>query len=89
VNTAYTLYLVLLLLDLCALVGILIGHRDCPTKVATLQASAAYGMSYELADAHVEDIRAPIWKLTAVTFTGAAILLRAKAAYRRTDFVLM
>jgi hypothetical protein len=46
------------------------------------------GMSYELADAHVEDTRAAIWKLTRATFTGAAILLREKAAYRDTSFAL-
>ena len=44
------------------------------------------GMSYELADARVEDMRAEVWKLTKVTFTGAAILLRDKAAYRATSF---
>ncbi len=44
------------------------------------------GMSYELADAHVEDMRAEQWRLTKVTFTGAAILLKAKAAYRATSF---
>ena len=44
------------------------------------------GMSYELADARVEDMRAEIWRLTRVTFTGAAILLREKAAYRETSF---
>jgi hypothetical protein len=43
-------------------------------------------MSYELADARVEDLHAEIWKLTRVTFTGAAILLREKAAYRATSF---
>jgi len=46
------------------------------------------GMSYELADAHVEDMHAAIWKLTRATFTGAAILLREKAAYRDTSFSL-
>lgn len=44
------------------------------------------GMSYELADAHVENMRAEIWRLTKATFTGAAILLRSKAAYRNTSF---
>lgn len=48
----------------------------------------AMGMSWELADAHVEDMRAEIWKLTRATFTGAAILLREKAAYRDTRFEL-
>jgi hypothetical protein len=44
------------------------------------------GMSYELADAHVADMRAQVWTLTRATFTGAAILLREKAAYRSTSF---
>jgi hypothetical protein len=51
-----------------------------------IQATGALGMSYELADAHVEDMRAQIWTLTRATFTGAAILLREKAAYRSTTF---
>ncbi|MGB6973959.1 MAG: hypothetical protein WBD67_04670 [Terracidiphilus sp.] len=62
--------------------------RDFPEVAAAIQAQApqAMGMSYELADARVEDMRAEIWKLTRVTFTGAAILLREKAAYRATSF---
>ena len=46
------------------------------------------GMSYELADAHVTDVRATIWTLNRATFTGAAILLKNKAAYRNTSFEL-
>jgi len=41
-------------------------------------------MSYEIADARVADMNAKIWTLTQVTFTGAAILRRDKAAYRDT-----
>jgi hypothetical protein len=48
----------------------------------------AMGMSWELADAHVADMGAEIWTLTRATFTGAAILLREKAAYRNTSFEL-
>jgi hypothetical protein len=44
----------------------------------------ALGMSYEIADAQVADIRASTWTLTRVTFTGAAILRTDKAAYRGT-----
>ena len=51
-----------------------------------VQEDGALGMSYELADAHVADMRASIWTLTRATFTGAAILLREKAAYRSTSF---
>ncbi len=62
--------------------------RDFPEVAKAIQAHApkALGMSYELADARVEDMRADIWKLTRVTFTGAAVLLRDKAAYRETSF---
>ncbi len=69
--------------------------RDFPEmeqKVGGVDAAAGgkgqMGMSYELADAHVADMRAPIWTLTRATFTGAAILLRDKAAYRGTSFRL-
>jgi hypothetical protein len=54
----------------------------------TIRASNAMGMSYELADAHVADMRSTVWTLTRATFTGAAILLRNKAAYTRTSFRL-
>ena len=50
------------------------------------QVSRLMGMSYELADAHVADMGATVWTLTRATFTGAAILLREKAAYRGTSF---
>jgi hypothetical protein len=62
--------------------------RDFPDAAKAIQAHApeALGMSYELADARVEDMRSDIWKLTRITFTGAAILLREKAAYKETSF---
>lgn len=62
--------------------------RDFPEVAQAIRAHSpeALGMSYELADARVEDLRADPWKLTRVTFTGAAILLREKAAYRATSF---
>ena len=62
--------------------------RDFPEVARAIKAHApqALGMSYEIADARVDDLRAEIWKLTRVTFTGAAVLLRDKAAYRATSF---
>lgn len=65
--------------------------RDYPEMEAKVggvgaQINAAMGMSYELADAHVADMRDDVWRLTRATFTGAAILLREKAAYRGTSF---
>jgi hypothetical protein len=62
--------------------------RDFPevSRAIAARAPESMGMSYELADARVEDMRAEVWKLTRVTFTGAAILLREKAAYRATSF---
>ncbi|MCI0403442.1 MAG: hypothetical protein L0212_07965 [Acidobacteria bacterium] len=62
--------------------------RDFPEVVRELRdggpAKAGLGMSYEIADARVADVKASIWKLTEVTFTGAAILRRSKAAYPDT-----
>ena len=62
--------------------------RDFTEEAEAIRDSAPgmMGMSYEIADARVEDMRAEVWKLTRVTFTGAAILLREKAAYRDTCF---
>ena len=42
------------------------------------------GMSYEITDARIADLRSTVWTLTHVTFTGAAVLRRDKAAYRDT-----
>ena len=46
--------------------------RDFPEVAQAIAAHApeTMGMSYELADARVEDMRAEVWKLTRVTFTG-------------------
>jgi hypothetical protein len=62
--------------------------RDFSGMMQEMQAHGdeALGMSYELADAHVENLRSEVWRLTKATFTGAAILLRSKAAYRNTSF---
>src|SRR5436853_4986584 len=46
-------------------------------------------MSYELADASVRDVRDPVWILDEATFTGAAILLKKKAAYENTSIELV
>jgi hypothetical protein len=62
--------------------------RDFPEMEQKVRVEGAMGMSYELADAHVADMRAQLWTLTRATFTGAAILLREKAAYRGTSFRL-
>jgi hypothetical protein len=69
--------------------GYLFG-KDFPEVEERMRRSTAgtMGMSYEIADAHVDDMNAEIWTLTRATFTGAAILLREKAAYRNTSFQL-
>lgn len=68
------------------------GHifsRDFPDVVSAMRKNAGrLGMSYEVSDAIVEDMSAPIWKLKQVTFTGAAMLLKHKAAYRNTSIEL-
>jgi hypothetical protein len=45
---------------------------------------AELGMSYEVTDVQLADTRSHVWILTKVTFTGAAILRRDKAAYQDT-----
>jgi hypothetical protein len=42
------------------------------------------GMSFEVTEVVPADKRAKVWKLEKVTFTGAAILRKAKAAYQDT-----
>lgn len=59
--------------------------RDFPDVVREIKGAAGrLGMSFEVADAKVEDVNAAIWRLTEVTFTGAALLRKDKAAYRNT-----
>jgi hypothetical protein len=55
-----------------------------PTQATNKSARPTLGMSYEIADAEIEDIKAAVWVLSKVTFTGAAILRREKAAYQGT-----
>lgn len=64
--------------------------KDFPEATEEIRTAApeVMGMSYELADAQVADMREDVWRLTRATFTGAAILLREKAAYRSTRFRL-
>ncbi len=58
---------------------------NCSSGLAgKVSLSQALGMSYEIANARIADVRARVWVLTHVTFTGAAILRRDKAAYGKT-----
>lgn len=60
------------------------GGRFDSRSGQVLATQATLGMSYEITDAVVEDIKATVWVLNKVTFTGAAVLRRDKAAYRAT-----
>ena len=63
--------------------------RDFPDVLRELRLGAhALGMSYEITDARVRDLRDRLWILDDVTFTGAAILRRDKAAYSQTSIEL-
>lgn len=64
--------------------GHLFAHDFPEVPKAMREAEADMGMSYEMIDAHVADLRAQVWVITRTTFTGAAILRRTKAAYRTT-----
>lgn len=65
--------------------------RDFPEIAIDLdhERTPPMGMSYELADAHVVNMRADVWTVNLMTFTGAAILLREHAAYKRTSFHIL
>ncbi len=63
--------------------------RDFPEVVDEMaRRKGELGMSYEIADVRVVDAEAPVWVATDFTFTGAAVLLRAKAAYQDTSVEL-
>ena len=47
------------------------------------------GMSYEVKNARCINLNQQIWTISEVTFSGAAILKRDKAAYRNTSFRIM
>jgi len=64
------------------------GRRDAAPIVLRAEASggneAGLGMSFEVTNVNTLDKRAHIWTLTQVTFTGAAILRKSKAAFSDT-----
>lgn len=63
---------------------------DCAQVIRTIRANAEeWGMSYEMHDAHVRDMRADVYVIDSVVFTGAAVVLRENAAYKTTSFVLL
>ncbi|HZQ90287.1 MAG TPA: hypothetical protein VFA60_00670 [Terriglobales bacterium] len=64
--------------------------RDFPEVVQRIRGAGQrdLGMSYEVADARVADVRSAVWTLVEFTFTGAAVLLREKAAYGATWIAL-
>jgi hypothetical protein len=68
-----------------AVSGILFS-ANFPMEVEQIQNfRESLGMSYELAFVRVEDRSAPEWVITECVFTGAAILLKDKAAYQNTS----
>lgn len=71
--------------------GMVQAARERPCEPVNLRAEAnrggcgeGLGMSFEVTNVSVVDLRARIWTLAEVTFTGAAILRKNKAAYRDT-----
>jgi hypothetical protein len=69
--------------------GYLFAH-DFPEVIEEMRRRRGeLGMSYEIADVRVLDAEAPVWVATEFTFTGAAMLLREKAAYQGTNVELV
>ena len=57
--------------------------NDLP-EVSQAIRSMDMGMSWEMLDASIDDMRAEVWTISRLCFSGAAILLRLKAAYHAT-----
>jgi hypothetical protein len=59
-------------------------HPMIRAETCVAAGPAGLGLSYEVTDVQIADTRAHVWILSRVTFTGAAILRRDKAAYQDT-----
>lgn len=68
------------------------GHvfgRDFPEIIEQFnKPDVAMGLSYEMCDVHIPNMRERVWRIARTTFTGAAILLCDKAAYKASHFNL-
>jgi hypothetical protein len=66
------------------------GRIKVPSAIPLLRAESdgaagvGLGMSFEVTDVVLADRRARVWTLKQVTFTGAAVLRKSKAAYQDT-----
>jgi hypothetical protein len=60
------------------------GVRRNATALQCQGRGAGLGMSFEVTDALLADRRSKIWTLVGVTFTGAAVLRKDKAAFEDT-----
>jgi hypothetical protein len=65
-----------------------VSHLTIRAEACMAAGPAGLGLSYEVTDVQVADMRERVWTLSKVTFTGAAILRRDKAAYRETSIEL-
>jgi hypothetical protein len=79
------------ILSLAADLGRKSKHKQAGNLMSAIRAetgsasgASGLGMSYEVTDVRLADTRDKVWMLEKVTFTGAAILRRDKAAYRDT-----
>jgi hypothetical protein len=59
-------------------------HPTIRAETCAAAGPSGLGLSYEVTAVQIAETSARIWTLTKVTFTGAAILRRDKAAYRDT-----
>jgi len=59
-------------------------HSKMRAETCISSGTAGLGLSYEVTDVQVANMKEQVWALAKVTFTGAAILRRDKAAYQET-----
>lgn len=59
-------------------------RAETPLELMGAAGAGSLGMSFEITKVNVLNRKARVWKLIGVTFTGAAILRKDKAAFRDT-----
>ena len=59
-------------------------RTETPLVLMEAAGAGSLGMSFEVTKVNVLNQRSRVWKLIGVTFTGAAILRKDKAAFQDT-----
>lgn len=62
---------------------------EYPELISISASSEELGMSFEVENAYITDMRSKVWDINKLTFVGAAIGPREKLAWKKTEFVVL